>query len=229
MAIEPAKSVDREYGKCDPAVPFWKRCMDAVVSAAALIVLAPLLLLISAMVWFELGAPVLFWQKRVGFRGQLFPLLKFRTLHFPYDKAGRELSAAERISPLGKLLRKTHLDELPQLINVLAGDMSLVGPRPLLSDCQPENASVRLMARPGLTGIAQVTGGQTLSLDEKNRLDELYVSKVSLWLDLRLIFETVRVLALGGGFRDDWTCDASLTGGVVATSTRAGDQTVDVQ
>jgi lipopolysaccharide/colanic/teichoic acid biosynthesis glycosyltransferase len=227
MAIEPARSVNSEHA-ASRAAPFWKRCMDAVLSAAALIVLAPLLLIISAMVWFELGAPVLFWQKRVGFRGQLFPLLKFRTLRFPYDEAGRELSAAERISSFGNLLRKTHLDELPQLINVLAGDMSLVGPRPLLSDCQPQNANVRLQARPGLTGLAQVSGGQTLSLDEKNRLDELYVSNVSLWLDVRLILETVRVLAFGGGFRDDWKCDASLTGGVVATA-GSGDHTTDVR
>jgi lipopolysaccharide/colanic/teichoic acid biosynthesis glycosyltransferase len=193
----------------------WKRCADVALAGMALVLLAPLMLTISVIVWVDLGSPILFWQERLGLNRKRFTVLKFRTLRYPYDAAGRPLRPQERLSKFGTLLRNMHLDELPQLLNVLAGDMSLVGPRPLMADCQPAEAGLRFAVRPGITGLAQVKGGQTVSLEDKNRLDELYVTNISPWLDFRIMCETVRVLTWGGS-KDTWTCDASLTGGVVA-------------
>jgi hypothetical protein len=141
--------------------------------------------------------PVFFWQQRLGVNGSRFLLYKFRTLRTPFGEDGRKLSDDERLSPIGRLMRRSRLDELPQLLNILVGDMSLVGPRPLLPRDQPENIEIRLMVRPGITGWAQVNGGVLLSPDEKERLDEWYIRNASLWLDLRIAVMTALMFVRG--------------------------------
>lgn len=171
-----------------------KRAMDAAAAAAALIVLAPLLLAVAALVRWKLGAPVLFTQLRPGLRAVPFRLLKFRTMTDRRDAAGRLLPDEARLTRFGRALRASSLDELPELWNVLRGDMSLVGPRPLLMQYvarySPRQAR-RHEVRPGLTGWAQVNGRNALSWDEKFELDVWYVENRSLWLDLRILVLTV--------------------------------------
>ena len=120
-------------------------------------------------------------------------LQKFRTLRAPYDWRGQP-AGSRKLSFIGRLLRQTRLDELPQLLNVLVGDMALIGPRPLLPEDQPANPATRLMVRPGITGWAQVNGGKFLTPEEKDQYDEFYIRNASLWFDLRIIFMTLRVL-----------------------------------
>jgi lipopolysaccharide/colanic/teichoic acid biosynthesis glycosyltransferase len=124
-------------------------------------------------------------------------IFKLRTLRPPFDQLGRPIPEGERLSWVGTLLRRTRLDELPQLFNVLVGDMSLIGPRPLLPRDQPANPNVRLMIRPGITGWVQVNGGTLLTPNEKDALDEWYVRNASFWLDLRIILRTLRVMTCG--------------------------------
>jgi len=184
-----------------------KRAIDVAVSAAALAVLLPLMAIISLLVLINIGSPVLFWQQRVGRNGRSFTLYKIRTLGAPFDRRGRPLSYHERLSKLGKLIRKTHLDECPQLVSVLRGDMSLIGPRPLLPVDQPANPAVRLMVRPGITGWAQIHGGKDVSVADKVELDEWYVRNMSLGLDLRILLLTLPSL-WRGVVRDTWIGDA---------------------
>ena len=172
-----------------------KRAIDLGASAAALLLLSPLLLLIALVVRVAMGSPVLFRQQRPGLHGQPFSILKFRTMSVaPRGGDGLEHDAA-RLTPLGRFLRATSLDELPELWNVLRGDMSLVGPRPLLMQYlgryTPEQAR-RHDVRPGLTGWAQVNGRNALSWEEKFALDVWYVDNRSLLLDIRILFLTVR-------------------------------------
>ena len=129
--------------------------------------------------------------------GSTFFLYKFRTLRAPFDWHGQPVSEAERLSWVGRLLRKTRLDELPQLLNVLGGDMSLIGPRPLLPCDQPVNSKLRVAARPGITGWAQVNGGNLVTNDEKGSLDDWYVRNASPWIDLRIIGLTILFLFRG--------------------------------
>jgi lipopolysaccharide/colanic/teichoic acid biosynthesis glycosyltransferase len=169
-----------------------KRALDVVVSLVALIVLSPVLAAVAVSVRRALGRPVLFRQQRPGLRGRPFTLYKFRTMR-PAEP-GREAGEAERLTPLGSFLRSTSLDELPELWNVLRGDMSLVGPRPLLMEYlplyTPEQAR-RHEVRPGITGWAQVNGRNAITWDEKFRLDVWYVDHRSLRLDLRILAMTV--------------------------------------
>lgn len=174
-----------------------KRVIDFFISAAALIALSPLLVLISLLVLLDVGAPIVFWQQRVGREGKSFLLYKFRTLHSPFDRHGRPASGERRLSWTGRVLRNGRLDELPQLFNVLVGEMSLIGPRPLLPEDQPTNSKARLLARPGVTGWAQINGGNLVTNDEKGALDEWYVRHASLWLDLRIIALTIRFAFTG--------------------------------
>jgi lipopolysaccharide/colanic/teichoic acid biosynthesis glycosyltransferase len=174
-----------------------KRLIDFFAALAAIITLSPLFLMCSVLVLFAFGSPAIFWQQRVGRYGRSFLLYKFRTLRAPFDWHGHPVPAHRRISALGILLRDTHLDELPQLFNVLVGDMSLVGPRPLLPHDQPTNASQRLSVRPGITGWAQINGGNLVTMDEKGALDDWYVRHISLWLDLRIALLTLRFLFTG--------------------------------
>jgi lipopolysaccharide/colanic/teichoic acid biosynthesis glycosyltransferase len=156
-----------------------------------------MLLTVILMVLFDVGSPVLFWQQRLGLGGQSFLLYKFRTLRPPFNDRGVEISTDRRLSWVGRLLRDTGLDELPQLLNVLVGDMSLIGPRPLLPEDQPSNCNGRLLVRPGITGWAQVNGGKLLSAEEKVELDEWYVQNASLWVDINLVWRTFQFMRLG--------------------------------
>lgn len=171
-----------------------KRGMDVVVSGTGLALLSPVLLTITGLeLWFH-GWPPVFRQARPGFRGKIFPMLKFRTMTNDVDAAGELLPDAVRLTPFGKFLRSTSLDELPELWNVLVGEMSLVGPRPLLVEYLPLYSSEqarRHEVRPGITGWAQVNGRNSLSWDEKLQLDVWYVDHRSLLLDLRILAETL--------------------------------------
>ena len=168
-----------------------KRHLDLLVTISAIVLFSPVWLLIGAIALLDVGSPVLFWQQRLGEGGRLFLLHKIRTLRPLYDRRGRKTMDAERSSAVGRFLRKCRFDEVPQLLNVLVGDMSLVGPRPLLPRDQPADPTVRLSIRPGITGWAQVNGGKLLSVEEKTALDEWYVRNASLWLDLRIIYLTL--------------------------------------
>jgi lipopolysaccharide/colanic/teichoic acid biosynthesis glycosyltransferase len=171
-----------------------KRALDLVAAGAALLVLAPVILATAAAVRVRMGSPVLFRQQRPGLGGKPFYMMKFRTMLDAVDSAGAPLSDAERLTPFGRFLRSTSLDELPELLNVLRGDMSLVGPRPLLMHYlplySPEQAR-RHEARPGITGWAQVNGRNALSWDEKFALDVWYVDNRTFWLDVKILFLTV--------------------------------------
>jgi sugar transferase EpsL len=169
-----------------------KRCIDVLVAVTILVLAAPLLLLIAATIRVTMGRPVLFRQVRPGYRGLPFTLLKFRTM--PWRADGTMVLPTEADLPLvGKLLRKTSLDELPQLIPVLRGDMSLVGPRPLLMEYldhyRPEHMR-RHDVKPGITGLAQVNGRQSLRFSKRLELDVWYVDHWSVWLDFSILFRT---------------------------------------
>src|SRR5512137_564700 len=167
-----------------------KRLFDLVLAGLALIVVAPLLALIALMVRFKLGVPVLFCQQRPGLHGRLFTLLKFRTMTKACDAQGSLLPDAERLTRFGRLLRSTSLDELPELFNVLRGEMSLVGPRPLLVQYLGRYSTEQARRHdvlPGLTGWAQINGRNALSWDEKFACDLWYVDHRSLWLDVRIL------------------------------------------
>lgn len=176
--------------------------MDLVGAAAGLVVAAPVLAVVAALVAWRLGRPVLFRQARPGLHGKLFGLVKLRTMTDDRGPDGELLADEQRLTPLGQRLRSSSLDELPELFNVLAGDMSLVGPRPLLPEYlplySPEQAR-RHEVRPGLTGWAQVNGRNAASWEDRLAMDVWYVDHRSLWLDLRILARTVRdVLARRG-------------------------------
>ena len=140
------------------------------LALSLILVFFPLLIFAALVVQLDVGSPVLFWQQRFGKGGRKFLLLKFRTLRPPFDWRGQPISEAQRISRVGRLLRQSRLDELPQLLNVLVGDMSLIGPRPLLPEDQPSNPTTRLLVRPGISGWAQVNGGKFLTPEQKGRV-----------------------------------------------------------
>jgi lipopolysaccharide/colanic/teichoic acid biosynthesis glycosyltransferase len=186
------------------ARPYWKlkRLMDVSIAGVLTFVLLPLIAAVALAVYADVGAPIVFWQRRLG-RGRRFIFVyKFRTLRTPFDRRGTAVPEACRLSRLGALLRASRLDELPQLYNILRGDMSIVGPRPLLPADQPSDVSLRLAIPPGLTGWAQVHGGKLVTPDEKNALDEWYVRHSSFLLDIRILFLTA-VTILKGDRRDD--------------------------
>lgn len=175
-----------------------KRFFDFLLSAMLLLMLSPVLLFVAVLVRFRLGSPVLFRQRRPGMHGKPFEILKFRTMTDARDAAGELLPDAERLTPFGEWLRRFSLDELPQLINVLKGELSFVGPRPLLMEYlplySPEQAR-RHEVRPGITGWAQVNGRNAISWEERFRLDVWYVDHRSLVLDFKILYLTVwRVL-----------------------------------
>jgi lipopolysaccharide/colanic/teichoic acid biosynthesis glycosyltransferase len=171
-----------------------KRAFDLAVTLGTLPLWLPLLAVVALLVRLRLGNPLFFRQLRPGLHAQPFQLLKFRSMHDRCDHAGHPLPDAERLTPFGFWLRSTSLDELPALFNVLAGHMSLVGPRPLLLRYLPlysPRQARRHEVRPGLTGWAQVNGRNSISWDQKFELDVWYVDHQSLWLDLRILFQTV--------------------------------------
>jgi sugar transferase EpsL len=179
-----------------------KRAFDAAGAALLLVLLSPLLAVIAIIVRIALGSPVLFRQRRPGLHGRPFLLLKFRTMSERRGPDGELLSDAERLTRVGRLLRRTSLDELPELLNVLAGDMSLVGPRPLLMEYLPLYTPEQMRrheVRPGLTGWTQVNGRNALSWEDKFALDVWYVDHRSVRLDLEILARTVREVLTGRG------------------------------
>ena len=177
-----------------------KRVADVFVSFFTLILLSPVLLILSVLVFICLGKPILFSQIRPGLRGELFVIRKFRTMK------NKGSSDAERLTFIGRLLRKTSLDELPQLWNVLRGDMSLVGPRPLLPEYLPlysERQAKRHNVRPGITGWSQVNGRNTPSWEDRLEMDVWYVENQSFVLDCRIIIKTVGKVFAGSGVSAD--------------------------
>ena len=177
-----------------------KRIIDTTISLATLVVLFPILLVISILVFISMGPPILFSQIRPGLRGELFVIRKFRTMK------NKGSSDAERLTFIGRLLRKTSLDELPQLWNVLRGEMSLVGPRPLLPEYLPlysERQAMRHNVRPGITGWSQVNGRNTPSWEDRLEMDVWYVENQSFLLDCRIIIKTVGKVFAGSGVSAD--------------------------
>lgn len=174
-----------------------KRVIDVIASAALLFALLPLAIITACLVLFDVGVPLLFWQQRIGLRGRKFLLYKFRTYHAPFDKNGVKTPEECRLSKLGRAIRAGRLDEIPQLLNVLVGDMSLIGPRPLLPVDQPSDPRLRLSVRPGITGWAQINGGTKVTPAEKDALDVWYVRHASFWLDLKIAVSTA-LFALSG-------------------------------
>jgi lipopolysaccharide/colanic/teichoic acid biosynthesis glycosyltransferase len=172
----------------------FKRCFDFLFALAILILLLPLLFFVYFLVVSRLGYPALFRQQRPGYRGRPFWLLKFRTMTNSCDPSGALLPDAQRITPFGRWLRATSIDELPALINILRGEMSFIGPRPLLMQYlplyTPEQAR-RHDVKPGFSGFAQINGRNAISWEEKFRLDVWYVDHQSLWLDLRISLLTI--------------------------------------
>lgn len=172
-----------------------KRALDVLGAPIGLIVFSPILIIISLKIHREMGSPVLFRQTRPGRHGKPFQMIKFRTMRDAVDTDGRPLPDAERLTKLGQFLRSSSLDELPELWNVLKGEMSIVGPRPLLMEYLPlysEEQARRHEVRPGVSGWAQVNGRNAISWDEKFALDVWYVDNRSLWLDLKIIWLTIR-------------------------------------
>jgi sugar transferase EpsL len=177
-----------------PGTHISKRLFDLLATALGLVVFLPVMLLTSLMVWIFLGTPVLFRQQRPGYKGRAFTTYKFRTMTDARGRDGNLLPDSERLIPFGRFLRSTSVDDLPQLFNVLRGEMSLVGPRPLLMKYlelyTPEQRR-RHDVLPGITGWAQVNGRNALSWDERFRLDVWYVDHWSFWLDIRILFMTL--------------------------------------
>jgi lipopolysaccharide/colanic/teichoic acid biosynthesis glycosyltransferase len=179
-----------------------KRCFDFLASAVALLLFSPLLLVLIFLIRRKLGSPVFFTQERPGLHGRPFKMVKFRTMTDALDSEGNLLPDAERLPPFGRFLRAASLDELPELYNILKGNMSLVGPRPLLMEYLPrynERQAKRHDVRPGLTGWAQINGRNALSWEEKFELDVWYVENRTFWMDLKIILLTVKKVLVREG------------------------------
>lgn len=172
-----------------------KRLLDIVIASTALVLLSPLYFYVAHKVKKNLGSPVLFRQVRPGLHGKPFEMIKFRTMKDAVDAQGNPLPDSERLTPFGKMLRSTSLDEMPELWNVIKGDMSIVGPRPLLMEYLPlynKEQAKRHDVRPGMTGHAQVNGRNAISWEQKFKLDTWYVENRSLWLDFKIMLQTVK-------------------------------------
>lgn len=185
---------------------FFKRLMDFTLSLLALILLSPILLIVAILVRIKLGSPVLFAQKRPGKDEKIFKMYKFRTMTNEKDKEGNLLPDEVRLTKFGKFLRSTSLDELPELINILKGDMSIVGPRPLLVQYLPlynQEQKKRHLVRPGLTGLAQVNGRNAISWEEKFKYDVDYVEDVSFFSDLTIVLQTVKKVFVREGISSE--------------------------
>ncbi|GHZ93445.1 putative UDP-galactose phosphate transferase [Vibrio cholerae] len=183
-----------------------KRFFDVLVSLTAFIVLSPIIALVAWKIRKNLGSPVLFRQTRPGLNGQPFEMIKFRTMKDAVDANGNPLPDSERMTPFGDKLRNSSLDELPELWNVLKGEMSLVGPRPLLMQYLPlysKEQARRHEVRPGVTGWAQINGRNAISWEEKFKLDVWYVDNHSFWLDLRILLLTVKKVFVKEGISAD--------------------------
>ena len=187
-----------------------KRLLDIIIATTALILLSPLYAFVAYKVKKNLGSPVLFRQVRPGLHGKPFEMIKFRTMRDALDAQGNPLPDSERLTPFGKMLRSSSLDEMPELWNVIKGDMSIVGPRPLLTEYVPlynTEQAKRHNVRPGMTGHAQVNGRNAIGWEEKFKLDTWYVENQSTRLDFKIMFKTVhKVLA-----KDDISAEGEAT------------------
>lgn len=172
-----------------------KRVFDFIVAFCTLLTLLPVIVIVALLIRFKLGSPILFTQDRPGLNGKIFKMMKFRTMLDATDKQGNLLPDNERMTKLGSFLRSTSLDELPGLFNVLKGEMSLVGPRPLLVQYLPlynKEQARRHDVRPGITGWAQVNGRNAISWEDKFKFDVWYVDNQRFWLDIKILFLTVK-------------------------------------
>ena len=172
-----------------------KRLLDIIIASISLILLSPLYFYVAHKVKKNLGSPVLFRQVRPGLHGKPFEMIKFRSMKDAVDAQGNPLPDSERLTPFGKMLRSSSLDEMPELWNVIKGDMSIVGPRPLLMEYLPlynQEQVKRHLVRPGMTGHAQVNGRNAISWEEKFKLDTWYVENQSVWLDFKIMLKTVK-------------------------------------
>ena len=179
-----------------------KRLLDIIIASIALILLFPLYFYVAYKVRKNLGSPVIFRQVRPGLHGRPFEMIKFRTMTDERDAEGNLLPNEQRLPKFGKMLRATSLDEMPELWNVIKGDMSIVGPRPLLMDYLPlynEEQAKRHNVRPGMTGYAQVNGRNSISWEEKFKLDTWYIENQSIWLDFKIMFQTVKKVLVKEG------------------------------
>lgn len=187
-----------------------KRLLDIIIASIALILLSPLYFYVAHKVKKNLGSPVLFRQVRPGLHGKPFEMIKFRSMKDAVDAQGNPLPDSERLTLFGKMLRSSSLDEMPELWNVIKGDMSIVGPRPLLMEYLPlynQEQAKRHLVRPGMTGHAQVNGRNAISWEEKFKLDTWYVENQSVWLDFKIMLKTVKkVLA-----KDDINAEGEVT------------------
>ncbi|MGK9326642.1 sugar transferase [Aerococcus urinaeequi] len=185
---------------------FFKRLIDILVSSSALILLSPIFLLLIIIIRIKLGSPVFFSQKRPGKNGKIFKMYKFRSMTDERDQNGNLLPDNERLPEFGQKLRATSLDELPELWNILIGDMSIVGPRPLLVEYLPlynEQQKRRHEVRPGLTGYAQVNGRNAISWEEKFNYDVEYIDKLSFLVDTKIVFQTVKQVLVKDGISSE--------------------------
>lgn len=190
----------------DRYYPFVKRLFDICLSGAALLLLMPILIAVALAIRLKLGSPVFFRQERPGLNAKPFHVIKFRTMRDAYDDAGVFLSDAERLTAFGQFLRSTSVDELPELWNVLKGDMSLVGPRPLLMQYLPLYSPAQARrhdVRPGITGWAQVNGRNALNWSEKFKLDIWYLENQSLLLDIKILIMTIKSVFAQSGISND--------------------------
>lgn len=175
----------------------WRRPVEWLIAMSMVTLLSPLFLLLAGLCLLDVGRPVFFWQMRPGRYLKPIKLIKFRTMRSGLDAEGKPLSDEERTSTIGRLIRRSKLDELPQLLSIIRGDMSFIGPRPLLPRDQPEDAELRAIVRPGVTGWAQVNGGHPLEIEEKLALDIWYIQNASLWLDIKVLWQTLRTVIFG--------------------------------
>lgn len=174
-----------------------KRLIDIIIALTALLILSPIFILVALKVWKNLGSPIFFCQERPGKNNKLFKMIKFRSMRDALDKEGNPLPDEFRITSFGQKLRSTSLDEMPQLINVLKGDMSIVGPRPQMKEFLEHYTAEQMRrheVKPGMTGLAQVSGRNNLSWEEKFELDVQYVEKYTIWLDFKIMFKTIKVM-----------------------------------
>lgn len=183
-----------------------KRLIDIIIASIALILLSPLYFYVAHKVKKNLGSPVLFRQVRPGLHGKPFEMIKFRSMKDAVDAQGNPLPDSERLTPFGKMLRSSSLDEMPELWNVIKGDMSIVGPRPLLMEYLPlynKEQAKRHLVRPGMTGHAQVNGRNAIGWEEKFTMDTWYAENHSIWLDFKIMLKTIKVVFIRENVNDE--------------------------
>lgn len=200
-----------------------KRCVDFILALVAIIVLSPVLVVVAILVRRKLGSPVLYKQQRPGLHERIFTIYKFRTMTDERDVNGELMPDEIRLTKFGKILRSTSLDELPELFNILKGDMAIVGPRPLLVQYLPlynRRQKLRHTVRPGITGYAQVNGRNSISWGEKFELDVKYVETISAWIDMKIFLKTIKSVVAREGISSETSVTMeAFTGNEAETGT----------